>query len=236
VFDLAEVRVRLDQMTERIVSRLKDRSRFPQNPAVYERDGVPVDGRRGISLLHFAIEGLENYHASLGRYSFPDQYPLIGTHLNPPAFQRTIAPEAAPRIHIPITDDLFAFYRTTIERMCRPGDDVNSYGETAYIDADLLQIMNERVNVGRHIAAAKVAGNPGLGGLVREPQRLSDELRDSAREETLLQAVEKTAQRYELDPAIARHVFRWVIDETLAVEVAYLQGLAAEDALATLLR
>ena len=45
MLDLNELRVRLDQMTERIVSRLKDRSRFPLNETVYRPDAVPIVGR-----------------------------------------------------------------------------------------------------------------------------------------------------------------------------------------------
>lgn len=77
MIELGELRVKLDQMTERIVSRFKDRSRFPLNEVVYKPDGVSVVGRSGISLLQFAVEGLETYHASLGRYDYPDQYPYI---------------------------------------------------------------------------------------------------------------------------------------------------------------
>ena len=72
--DLGELRVRLDQMTERIVSRLKDRSRFPLNEVVYRIGGVAIAGRDGVSFLQFALEGLEAYHASLVRYAYPDQY------------------------------------------------------------------------------------------------------------------------------------------------------------------
>ena len=40
--------------------------------------------------------------------------------------------------------------------------------------------------------------------------------------------------RYALDPAIARGVFRWIIDQTLGLEVAYLQRLAAAGNLGSL--
>jgi chorismate mutase len=234
MFDLAEVRVRLDQMTERILSRLKDRSRFPRNPSVYRPDGVPVTGRSGISFLEFSLEGLETYHASLGRYSFPDQYPLFSTNPHDSAVQRAIASSDDPRIEIPIKDHLLAFYSQTIELLCREGDDPSTFGETVYVDADLIHLLHERINIGRHIAAAKAAANPGLDAIIPDSTALSNELRDAAREEVLLQAVEATARRYQLDPAVARKVFRWIIDETLALEVSYLQGLAASQSLGAL--
>ena len=104
--DLSEIRLRLDQMTERILGRLKDRSRFPQNPAVYLPDGVALAGRDGISFLEYALEGLEAFHATLGRYEYPDQYPLF-TAAPPASMARRIvgAPDI-PRLAISIREDL----------------------------------------------------------------------------------------------------------------------------------
>lgn len=236
MYDLQEVRVRLDQMTGRIISRLKDRSRFPGNRAVYQADAVPIEGRSGISFLQFSLEGLEQYHASLGRFAFPDQYPLVHAPGLASKVQRAVRPDDALRVEIPIADDLVTFYLAVVEEMCDPGEDPDTFGETVYVDADLLNLLNERINIGRHIAAAKVAGTPGLAAIVEDAGSLTAALRDEAREAALLDTVEATALRYELDPAIARKVFRWIIDETLAVEVSYLQGLARAGGLESLIR
>ena len=81
--ELGDLRVKLDQMTERVISGLKDRSRLPLNAPVYQPNAVPISGRTDTSLLQFAIEGLESYHASLGRFTYPDQYPVLGQKFNP---------------------------------------------------------------------------------------------------------------------------------------------------------
>ena len=47
--NLHDLRTKINQMTERIVSRLKDRSRYVLNDAVYRRDAIPIEGRTGIS-------------------------------------------------------------------------------------------------------------------------------------------------------------------------------------------
>lgn len=233
VVDLLEVRVRLDQMTERIVSRLKDRSRFPRNRPVYEPGGVPIEGRGGISFLDFSLEGLETYHASLGRFAYPDQFPLLGAKGSVSPVSRNVPEPQTAAIDIHITDHLLPFYIHTLDALCGSGEDPGTFGETVYIDADLLHLLHERVNVGRLVAAAKAASTPGIQSLVGDGARLSDELRDSVREEALLDSVEATALRYQLDPAIARDVFRWIIEETLALEVSYLQALAEKGGLAT---
>lgn len=224
--ELSEVRIRLDQMTERIISRLKDRSRFPQNPTVYRPDGVPLQGRPGISFLEFALHGLEAYHASLGRYEYPDQYPLFSGEIAGSAAARTVKMAGLPRHAISIREDLLAFHRDTVEQLCPAGDDPDTYGETVYVDADLLQLLNERINVGRYVAQAKKDSDAGLLDLVTDDRELAARLTDSAREEALIARVREVAARYELSEVNAEQVFRWIISETLKVEVLYLQESA----------
>ena len=226
--DLGELRVRLDQMTERIVSRLKDRSRFPLNEACYRVEAIPIVGRGGISFLQFSMEGLEAYHASLGRFDYPDQYPVLDLDLPPSPVTRVVTQPGVSRRAISIGDGLISFYLATLPHLCAAGDDPNTYGETVYADADLLQLINERINVGRYVAEAKIASDPSLLDVRHDAERVAERLKDERREAALLTAVEGIAARYELDPSVARTIFRWIVDETLRVEVAYLQGLDAE--------
>ncbi len=222
--NLGELRVRLDQMTERIVSRLKDRSRFPLNEAVYRVDAIPIVGRSGISFLQFSVEGLEAYHASLGRFNYPDQYPVLGRDLQPSPVTRVVTQPDVSKRTISIGDGLIAFYLQMLPRLCPPGDDPNHYGETVYVDADLLQLLNERINVGRYVAEAKLESDPSMYAIRHDTGELERRLKDARREAALLTAVEGIAARYELDPGVVRAMFRWIIDETLRVEIAYLQG------------
>ena len=222
--DLGELRVRLDQMTERIVSRLKDRSRFPLNEAVYRVDAIPIVGRSGISFLQFSLEGLEAYHASLGRYDYPDQYPVLGRDLPRSPVTRVVTQPDVSRRTISIGDGLIAFYLQMLPRLCPPGEDPNDYGETVYVDADLLQLLNERINVGRYVAEAKLESDPSMYAIRHDTGELERRLKDAGREAALLTAVEGIAARYELDAGFVRAMFRWIIDETLRVEIAYLQG------------
>lgn len=223
--DLGGLRVRLDQMTERIVSRLKDRSRFALNEAVYQPGAVEIAGRTGISFLDFSLEGLEAYHASLGRFDQPDQYPVSGVNLpTSPVRRGASSKPGVERRTISIKDDLLAFYLRVLPRLCPPGDDPDNYGETVYLDADLLQLLHERINVGRYVAEAKLRSDPSVAASRHDAPLLSSKLRDSRREEALIVAVRATAERYELDPEVVEHLFRWIIEETLQVEVAYLQG------------
>lgn len=224
MLELSELRVRLDQMTERIVSRLKDRSRFPLNEIVYRPGGVAISGRSGISFLEFALEGLEAYHASLGRYDYPDQYGVVGAEPAASPVTRSVSLPSLPKLQINVRDDLLAFYQRLLPDLCARADDPDTYGETVYLDADLLQLLHERINVGRYVAEAKLRSDPSVGASRHDAALLSSKLRDSRREEALIAAIRATADRYELDPEVVERIFRWIIEETLRVEVAYLQG------------
>jgi chorismate mutase len=228
MLQLSELRVRLDQMTDRIVSRLKDRSRFPLNEAVYRPDAVSIRGKSGISFLQHALEGLEAYHQSLGRYDYPDQFPIFSGQIPTAPVTRTIGKPSLPRLAISTRDDLLAFYQRLLPRLCPSGDDPDAYGETVYVDSDLLELIHERINVGRYVAQVKATQDPTIFAVVGDPAQLDARLRDASRENALVNAAKTAAQRYELDPQVTEDVFRWIVDETMLVERAYLRQLAAE--------
>ncbi len=225
--DLSTVRLRLTKMTDRILMRLHDRAGFPLNPKVYEPGAIPIPGRTGLSLFDFALEGLEAYHSSLGRYEFPDQYPLSPAGRPRDAANRDASGD---KVEIALRDDLIAFYtREALPRLCAPGDDPGCYGETAYADADLIELLNERLNVGRDIALAKVQREPDLLRLPDEAE-LRERLTDRERERLVIADAMRVAERYDLDPAVARFVFEWIISRTLTLEVEFLALVRDQDA------
>ena len=217
--ELSSVRQRLTKMTDRLLMRLHDRAGFPLNRPVYEPGGVPIPGRPDISLFSFAIEGLEAYHASLGRFEHPDQFPLS-------AAGRPRTPTPDERVQIALREDLEAFYTTQVlPRLCEDAVDPGSFGETAYVDADLLELLNERIHIGRDIALAKVAREPDLWEIVRDEERLSERLTDKVRERAVIDDAGTAAERYGLDRELSTFVFEWIIGRTLRLEVEYLQRL-----------
>lgn len=228
---LDALRTRLGMMTDRILLRLEDRSRFPLNARVYEPDAVPIAGRTGVSFLDFAIEGLEAYHASLGRYEYPDQYTLSRTQLPGSAARREVHIPALPRVDIDIRDRLVPFYRDMIlPQLCARAEDPDTYGETVYVDADLLELLHERINVGRYVARAKFESGPGIRNPELSTAEVKELLRDRPQEERILAGVRASAERYGVPPDVADQLFRWVIEQTIDVEVEWLRGLPAEPA------
>lgn len=224
MLQLSDLRVKLDQATGRITSRLKDRSRFPLNNPVYVPDAIPIKGGSGISLFEYALAGLERYHASLGRYKYPDQFPVIIEGRKRSATERYVPPSPITTVRIDIRGDLTSFYTGFLRELCDNKDeDPLSFGETAYCDADLIELTHERINLGRYVAESKLQSDPSVQAVVSSADSLAQKLRDMGREEKVVARTREVAERYELSPSAAEKYMRWIIDETLKVEVEYLQ-------------
>ena len=219
---LSDLRIKLDQTTERIVSRLKDRSRFKLNKPVYLADAITIAGRIGISFLEFALEGLEQYHATLGRYNYPDQHPLVSSHLSPISVTRERIDSQISKVQIDLRADIISFYVKLLHELCQDAEDAATFGETAYVDADLIELLNERINLGRYVAESKLRTDPAIAE-IRDTDLLTERLREHTREKQVLQKARLIALRYDLDLKVAEKLFSWIIQETVKVEVAYLR-------------
>ncbi len=220
---LSDLRVKLDQMTGRITSKLKDRSRLPLNRTVYAPDGVPIKGYEGVSFLEYALNGLEVYHASLGRYKYPDQFPLL-IDGDTATVERLVPKSNISTVRINFKDDMIKFYTQFLYDVCPDKrDDPSTFGETVYCDADLIELTHERINLGRYVAESKLNSDPSIRDVVADKKLLIARLRDPAREEMVLARTREVATRYELPPEVAAKFMGWVIDETVEVEVGYLQ-------------
>ncbi len=228
--NLEDLRIRLDQMSERIVSRLKDRSRMPLNQPVYIPDAVPIEGRSGISFLQFAIEGLEVYHASLGRYEYRDQHPILSVALPKSPIARIGTTTELSGEEIKISEDMLAFYQTIPRELCQKGDEPKTYGETVYIDADLIELMHERINtIGRYVAQSKFDSNSDILKTTGNDEQVKEVLRNVKREDAVVEKAKEMAVKYNLDTKVTERVFRWLIKETIDIEVTYLKCLARSD-------
>lgn len=224
--DLIALRAWLDRLGEQIVARFKDRSWFALNQAVYTPGAIPIAHRPNLSLLEWSLEGLERYHASLGRFDMPDQHPLMPEVIPPSPVSRRAALPNLPRIAAPPREALIRFYVALLPRLCRPGDEPHHYGETAYIDADLLARLNERIYMGAFVAHIKLQQDRSVLELADQPEALREAIRDLDREATVIARAREAAARFGCPPDLMAEVFAWVIDQTLDLQVRFLRQVA----------
>ncbi len=220
--DLVDLRVKIDQMNERIVSRLKDRSRFKLNEKVYIPNAIEIKGRKNISFLEFALEGLEAYHSMLGRYDYKEQIPIFSNKTPHSPVKREPLELTLSKVNITVKDDLLKFYKNALPEFCEKGDDPTTYGETVYVDADLLELVHERIaSIGRLVAQSKLES--GVAVKDKNTEELKAMLRSVKREAEVIRKARETAAKYELDPDFAEKIFGWIIEETIKVEMEYIQ-------------
>lgn len=217
---LNKLRIKLDQMAERIISRLKDRSRYKLNKKVYQKDAIKIKNHHGISFFEFALLGLEKYHASLGRYKFPDQYPIFSYHF-PSQTKRKVPLSPIAKVKIDLSKDIINYYLGSLKKFCPFGDDPGTYGETVYCDTDLCELLNERINLGRYVAHSKLQKGLFLKD-IKSKKELEQRLRNLKREREVIVKARKIAQRYNFPSKVAEEYFCWIIQKTTEVEIDYL--------------
>ena len=221
--DLAgTIRPGLDILANEIVIALKKRTRFARNPSVY----VPglVRGEDTASLLDYSLGAVERQHAALGRYTFAAQDAFTDVADVVPVIRREPPPTPVRAMPSRVGERLIAFYRDWIERVCRPGDDPITYGETVTADVGALLAIMERVNLGKPVAEAKFRQHEkklrASGG---DREKILALIVNSEREAAVLALAKRLAERYELPPEPVRRVFDFMIATTIDIEVDYLR-------------
>jgi len=222
---LPDVRRKLDRLNDQIIGRLQDRSRFLLNTAIYRPDGIHIEGKEGVRFLDHALAGLETYHTTLGRFRFPDQYPLHPEAVTEAPVKWSFDMPAIPAVDLSIQDHVIDFYVKLLPAICESGDDTTTYGEAAYVDADIVVLIHERINMGRYVAYFKFMQDPTVLNLLAQPEQLRAALTVKKREDEVIAAAMRSAEQRGLDIHIIAKMFRWMIDETLDLEVEYLRLL-----------
>jgi chorismate mutase len=92
-----------------------------------------------------------------------------------------------------------------------------------YCDADLIVLIHERINVGRYVAEAKLQTDPSLVRVVDTRPTLARRLVQPQREQAVVDQARRIATRYDLNAEVVERCFRWIIEQTLEVEVEYLR-------------
>jgi len=222
--NLPDVRRKLDRLNKQIIGRLSDRSRFMLSAAIYQEHAIKIEGSHTTFLDH-ALRGLEQYHATLGRYTYPDQGPLHGGMALQSPVTRVVTIPTLPVVGYPIEQRVISHYTALLPSLCPSGDDPQNYGETAFVDADCIVLMHERINMGRYVAHIKALSAPDILESVPNPAALRENLMDRQREQEVIGTVMHAAERHDLDPSVVGRLFRWLMDETLNVEVRFLEEL-----------
>ena len=217
---LQDVRVKIDQMSERIVSGLKDRSRYSLSAGVFSEEAY--DGK---TWFNSRLLGEQSLDAIFGRYEFEDQHPLLFTKEVLPAskIKRNPPSIGVARVGIDVGNKVIDLYKKALEKICLPGEDKNNYGEIAKLDVSNVLALYERIcGIGQEVAELKIQENTGI--IYLDKETITEKLRNTVREQEVIDSGIEIARRYLLpNPETMSWFFRNVIDITLlGVEVDYV--------------
>lgn len=241
LLDLQNIRAVLVRLEETIIFALVERAQFKINARVYQPGGIVIPNFQG-SFLDYLLLGTERLHATVRRYTSPDEHPFFADL--PPSLLPALkydSPIVPTSININ-TRIKAAYEREIVPLFCAPGDD-EQYGSTAVCDVACLQALSKRIHYGKFVAESKYRQQPDrFHALVARTDRmgLMAAITDPAVEAQLLERVRRKAATYaqELDEARPQVVYKvdpelfvrlyreWIIPMTKDVEVAYLLARA----------
>jgi chorismate mutase len=219
--NLSDLRVRIDQTTEKIISALKDRSRYKLNRGVFTEEFS--DGK---TWFEYRLKKEQDLDSEFGRYEFPDQYPLMFTkeELAQPKKKRIILQSDVKSLSIDVGEKIIEFYKKMLPELCDEGENRANYGETVKCDVNNVMLYNERINgIGRFVAEAKLQKKPSIATLTSIDD-IGKILVVPKREEEVIEEAVKIARKYELHrPEFIKKFFRQIIDLTLYAEMEYVK-------------
>jgi len=237
LLDLQNIRAVLTRLEETIIFALVERAQFKINARVYQPGALQIPHFSG-SFLDYLLRGTEQLHATVRRYTSPDEHPFFDdlppSLLPPLTYDAPIVPT-----RININRDIKAAYeREIIALFCAPGDD-EQYGSTAVCDVACLQALSKRIHYGKFVAESKFRqAEEHYRALIARGDRdaLLAAITDDAVEARLLARVGRKAAAYaqelgdahapvvyKLDPSLVVRLYKeWIIPLTKRVELEYL--------------
>jgi len=217
VSDIVELRIKLDQLNERIISGLKTRSRFPANKVAFTE--IFADGK---TWFMYRLKKEQDIDSEFGRFLYSDQSPIVYSkkELLKPRIEKAAKSNGVEQIPVDVSKKIIDLYKSMLYEICVQQEDRATYGETTKQDVENILTLNERiVGIGEQIAGYKMQSNPELLKIKSEGE-LRKELIVPSRELEVISNTVKIAQKYGLTNVEQIKDFaKELIDLTIEVEV-----------------
>jgi chorismate mutase len=218
--NLSELRERLDQMNERIISGLKARSKYPCNLATFEEKFYGYE-----SWVIYRLKREQDIDSEFGRFLYPEQIPFIylKNQLTKPKVKGPVTLKGIKPIHIDLSKEIIQLYKSTLCEICTGGNNPNTYGETTKIDVNNLLELNERIlGLGENVAYYKINKNPELLK-ISSREELRKLLLVPEREKEVLTKTVLYAHKYEFPHLEAiKNFTQKLIDLTTTAEIEFI--------------
>ncbi|CAD6251654.1 unnamed protein product [Miscanthus lutarioriparius] len=228
---LAAVRDALVRLEDSVVFALIERARHPRNAPAY----APAAAGGGHSLVEFFA----------GHYQKPEDVPFFPQDLPLPLFPTKPSPKVLHPFAslVTVNDAIWKMYFDELLPLFTVDGDDGSYAQTVALDFACLQVLSQRIHIGKYVAEVKFKDAPqDYSRLIKakDSNSLMDLLTFKAVEEKVKKRVEKKARTFgqnitlednatagdsecKVDPKVLSKLYdQWVMPLTKDVEVEYL--------------
>ena len=253
IMSLSSIRSSLIRQEDSIIFALIERSQYLTNKRIYDPKGLGFNssqhsadflGGETESFLEYMLRGTERLHASVRRYSSPEEHRFYPDAENKASvLPKLIYPELLSgreeadnvNFNVVLLDE---YVKRIVGGSITDGGDDEQYGSSVLADINALQALSRRIHYGKFVAESKfrndevtyrrLVGEGDVDGVMKL-------LTNKAVEERVLARAAKKAATYGRDPGedsdcegkvkpeeIARVYEELVIPLTKKVEVAYL--------------
>ncbi|MFA5125817.1 MAG: hypothetical protein WC462_02325 [archaeon] len=193
--DISELRIKLDQINEQIISGLKTRSKYPLNSNVFTE--IFADNK---TWFMYRLKKEQDLDSEYGRFLYNDQSPIIYSkkELAKSLVKAPAKKEGIPPVRIDFSKRIIEAYKKILVDLCEHTEDRATYGETTKQDVENILLYNERIiGVGEQVAGYKMQKNPNLIKL-KDPEKIRKELVVVEREKEVINKTLAVAEKYEL--------------------------------------
>lgn len=243
---LDAVRDALVRLEDSVAFALIERARRPRNAPAYALAG----GGGGRSLVEFFVREAEVLNAKAGRYQKPEDVPFFPQDLPSPLFPTKSSAKVlhASASLVTVNDAIWKMYFDELLPLFTADGDDGSYAETVALDFACLQVLSQRIHIGKYVAEVKFKDAPqDYSPLIqaKDSNSLMNLLTFKAVEEKVKKRVEKKARTFgqnvtlegnagmqegtagdrgcKVDPKVLSKLYdQWVMPLTKDVEVEYL--------------
>lgn len=218
---LEEIGIKLEQQAERIISGLKDRSRYPLNAETYMQQF-----HEGKTWFEYRLLKEQSLDAEFGRFDFEDQHPILFDTAEFHFVRKTRMPLRKNLVPVKygISAEVINTYQRCISQICRPLEDEATYGETTKLDVQNVLTLYERIcGLGSEVAARKLEENPEL--MYLDSETIIKKIRRIDIEEKRIATAIDLAKHYKIPkPNIIGDFFKEIIALTIKAELEYIQA------------
>ena len=219
VVDIGDLRIKIDQLNQKIISGLKDRSRYPLNLGVFEKEFYSK-----MTWFEYRLKKEQDLDSEFGRFLYYDQQPFLFSkrELSPSKINDPINKGLKP-VELDLSKKILSLYKETLVNLCENKEDVSTYGETVKLDVENILTLNERnVGLGEQVAAYKISTEPNLLDL-KTAKEVRQKLVKPQREVDVITKAANISEKYGIENIDFMKKFaKDLIEITLDAEVHFI--------------